>query len=56
MFGRKKKDPRRNLYYVFPVSSKAAKQKYFRLLFTGIGVGILFGGLMAGLFWMMAQP
>lgn len=55
MFGRKK-DSKRNLYYIFPVSGKAIKKKYFTLLFTGIGVGILVGGVMAGLIWLMNQP
>ena len=55
MFGRKK-DSKRNLYYVFPVSGKAIKKKYFRILYTGIGVGLLVGGGMAGLIWLMNQP
>ena len=55
MFGRKK-DSKRNLYYVFPVSGKAIKKRYFRILFAGIGVGLLFGGVMAGLIWLLNQP
>ena len=56
MFGRKKKGSKRNLYYIFPVSGKAMKRKYFTLLFTGIGVGLLVGGVMAGVIWLMNQP
>lgn len=56
MFGRKNRDSKRNLYYIFPVSGKAMKRKYFTLLFTGIGVGLLVGGAMAGLIWLMNQP
>lgn len=52
MFGRKK-DQRRNLYYVFPVSSKALKKRYYRLLVAGIAVGLLAGGSLAALIWWL---
>lgn len=52
MFGRKK-DQRRNLYYVFPVSSKALKKRYWRLLFAAVGVGLLVGGSLAALIWLL---
>lgn len=55
MFGRKK-NSKRNLYYIFPVSGKAMKRKYFTLLFVGIGTGLLIGGIMAGLLWLLNRP
>ncbi len=48
-----KRDAKRNLYYVFPVSGKALKRRYYRLLAVGIGTGLLFGGLLAGLMWLL---
>jgi hypothetical protein len=50
---RPKRDSKRNLYYVYPVSSKALKRRYYRLLAAGIGTGLLVGGLLAGLIWLL---
>jgi hypothetical protein len=48
-----KRDSKRNLYYVFPVSGKALKRRYYRILLAGIGTGLLVGGLLAGLIWLL---
>lgn len=47
------RDSKRNLYYVYPVSGKALKRRYYRLLAAGIGTGLLVGGLLAGLMWLL---
>lgn len=52
MFGRKKSS-KRDLYYVFPVSGKALKKRYRRLILAGISVGLLAGGLMGLLIWLI---
>jgi hypothetical protein len=49
----RKRDSKRNLYYVYPVSGKALKKRYYRLLAAGVGTGLLFGGLLAGLIWLL---
>lgn len=50
---RSKRDAKRNLYYVYPVSGKALKRRYYRLLAAGIATGLLFGGLLAGVMWLI---
>jgi hypothetical protein len=47
------RDSKRNLYYVYPVSGKALKRRYYRLMAVGIGTGLLVGGLLAGLMWLL---
>lgn len=55
MFGRKKRNNPKGLYYVFPVSNKAARRKYYLILKTGIIVGLLVGGLMGALIYFMSR-
>lgn len=49
----KKRDAKRNLYYVYPVSGKALKKRYYRLITAGIATGLAFGGLLATLLWFL---
>lgn len=48
----RKRDAKRNLYYVYPVSGKALKKRYYRLMAAGVGTGILIGGLLALILWL----
>jgi len=47
-----KRDRKRDLYYVFPVSGKALKRRYYRLMLSGIVTGVLVGGLLALALWL----
>ena len=48
-----KRDSKRNLYYVYPVSGTALKRRYYRLLAAGIGTGLLVGGITALIMWLV---
>lgn len=48
----KKRDAKRNLYYVYPVSGKALKKRYYRLIAAGIGTGVFIGGLLGLILWL----
>ena len=48
----RKRDAKRNLYYVYPVSGKALRRRYYRLLAAGIGTGLFVGGMTALLLWL----
>ena len=50
---RPKRDAKRNLYYVYPVSGKALKKRYYRLLAAGVVTGLLIGGLLAAMLWLL---
>lgn len=48
-----KRDAKRDLYYVYPVSGKALKRRYYRLLVAGVGTGLAIGGLLAAILWLV---
>lgn len=48
----RKRDQKRDLYYVYPVSGKALKRRYYRLIAAGVGTGLLIGGILGAILWL----